>query len=91
MIPGSGRSPGEGIGYPLKYFGLENSMDCIVHGVAQSWTQLSEFHFNFLFNSKMLIAHLCLTVCDHIDCSPPGFSVHGILQVITEVDSHSLL
>ena len=77
MIPGSGRSPGEGIGYPLQYswaslvaqlvknplamretwvrslgwedslekgkattlaFDLENSMDCIVHGVTKSWT-----------------------------------------------------
>ena len=77
-IPGSGRSPGEGIGYPLQYFwaslvaqlvknpssvwetwvqslgwedplgtgkatplqysGLENSVDCIVHGVAKSQT-----------------------------------------------------
>ena len=35
-IPGSGRSPGEGKGYPLQYSGLENSMDCIVHGVAES-------------------------------------------------------
>ena len=83
--PGSGRFPGEGIGYPLQYSqaslvaqtvknppamwetwvrslgwedplekgktsplqysGLENSMDCIVHGVAKSWTQLSDFHF----------------------------------------------
>ena len=32
-IPGSGRSPGEGKGYPLQYSGLETSMDCIVHGV----------------------------------------------------------
>ena len=32
-IPGSGRSTGEGIGYPLQYSGLENSVDCIVHGV----------------------------------------------------------
>ena len=78
MIPGSGRSPGEGIGYPLQnswaslvaqlakylpamwetwvqsldwedspggkgyplqYSGLENSMDCIVHGVAKSWAR----------------------------------------------------
>ena len=31
-IPGLGRSPGEGKGYPLQYFGLENSMDHIVHG-----------------------------------------------------------
>ena len=35
LIPGSGRSPGEGKGYPLQYSGLENSMDCIVHGVAE--------------------------------------------------------
>ena len=37
-IPGLGRSPGEGKGYPLHYSGLENSMDCIVHGVAKSRT-----------------------------------------------------
>ena len=47
-IPGSGRSPGEGKGYPLQYSGLENSMDCIVHGVVKSWTQLSDFHFIIL-------------------------------------------
>ena len=45
-IPGLGRSPGEGKDYPLQYSGLENSMDCIVHGVAKSWTQLSGFHFH---------------------------------------------
>ena len=32
LIPGLGRSPGEGIGYPLQYSGLENPMDCIDHG-----------------------------------------------------------
>ena len=32
LIPGLERSPGEGKGYPLQYSGLENSMDCIVHG-----------------------------------------------------------
>ena len=41
-VPGLGRSSGEGKGYPLQYSGLENSMDCIVHGVAKSWTRLSE-------------------------------------------------
>ena len=82
LIPGSGRSTGERIGYPLQYSwaslvaelvknclqcgrprfdpwvgkipwkrerlqysGLENSMDCIVHGVAKSRTRLSDFHF----------------------------------------------
>ena len=44
-IPGLGRSPGEGKGYPLQYSGLENPMDCIVHGVAKSQTWLSDFHF----------------------------------------------
>ena len=43
LIPGSGRSPGEGNGYPLQYSCLENSMDreawqIIVHGVTKSWT-----------------------------------------------------
>ena len=39
-IPGWGRSPGEGKGYPPQYSGLENSMDCIVNGVAKSRTRL---------------------------------------------------
>ena len=37
-ISGLGRSPGEGNGYPFQSFGLENSMDCIGHTVAKSWT-----------------------------------------------------
>ena len=37
-IPGLGRSPGEGKGNPLRYSGLKNSMDCIVHGVTKNWT-----------------------------------------------------
>ena len=45
-IPGLGRFPGEGMGYPLQYSGLENSMDCIVHEVAKSQTGLSDFHFH---------------------------------------------
>ena len=47
-IPGLGRSPGEGKGYPLLYSGLENSMDCIVHGVAKSRTWLSDFQFTHM-------------------------------------------
>ena len=38
LIPGLGRSPGEGKGYPLQYSDLENAMDCIVHRVAKSRT-----------------------------------------------------
>ena len=48
MIPGSGRSPGEGNGNPLQYSCVENSMDgeawsAAVHGLAKSWTRLSDF------------------------------------------------
>ena len=36
LIPGLGRSLGEGNSYPLQYSGLEDSMDCVVHGVTES-------------------------------------------------------
>ena len=48
LVPGLGRSPGEGKGYPLQYSGLENSLDCIVHGVAKSRTQQRDSHCHFL-------------------------------------------
>ena len=55
-IPGLGRSPDEGNCYPLQYYGLENSMDCIAHGVTKSQTRLSDFHFtpshHFIGRSK---------------------------------------
>ena len=47
-IPGLGKSPGEGKGYPLQYSCLENSMDCVVHGVTKSQTRLSGFHFLYI-------------------------------------------
>ena len=43
---GQERSSWEGNHYPLQYSGLENSMDCIVHGVTERWTCLSDFHFH---------------------------------------------
>ena len=58
LNPGLGRSPGEKNGYPLQYSGPENSMDCIVHGVAKSWTWLSYFHFHSLWPWAFLIAQL---------------------------------
>ena len=54
-IPGLGRSPGEGKGYPRQYSGLENSMDCMVHGVAKSQTRLNDFHFHFTFNRLYMV------------------------------------
>ena len=45
-IPGLGRSPGDGKGYPLQYSSLENSMHCIVHEVSElDTTELLSVHF----------------------------------------------
>ena len=63
-IPGSGRSPGKGIGYPLQYSGLENSMDCIVYGIAKSWTRLRNFYFQPGHSHQ---PHSCLTHPFHQD------------------------
>ena len=52
--PGLGRSPGKGKDFSLQYSDLENSMGCIVHGVAKSQTQLNDFHFQ----SFLLLNHL---------------------------------
>ena len=68
LIRGMGRSPGEGNGKSLAVC-LENSTDCIVHGVAKSRTWLSDFHF-------------CSTLCDPMDSCQ---SVHWILQAKTLV------
>ena len=46
LIPGLGRSPTEGKGYPLQYSGIDNSMD-YTHEVAKSRTRVSDFHFHF--------------------------------------------
>ena len=58
LIPGSGRSPGEGNSNPLQYSCLENSMDrgawgATVHGAAKSWTQLSNYHKATILQYKM--------------------------------------
>ena len=51
-IPGLGRSPGEGEGYPLQYSGLENSMDCTVHRVPKIW--MTERLLLFPLNCELL-------------------------------------
>ena len=74
FIPGLGRFPGEGNGYPLQYSCLENPMDggawwAAVHGVTRSRTRLSDFTFTFHFpaladrffmTSATLEASLCM-------------------------------
>ena len=56
LIPGLGRSPGEGSGTPLQYSCLEDPMDggawwAAVHGVSKSRTRLSDFTFTFHFHA----------------------------------------
>ena len=67
LIPGLGRFPGEGHGYPLQYSCLENPMDrgawqATVHGVTKSQTQLSNstlsLHFNQWASFHVVIGHL---------------------------------
>ena len=67
LIPGSGRSPGEGNGNPLQYSCLENSMDreawwATVHGVTKSQTRLSDFTFT---SSCAIINYLVVTIVFH--------------------------
>ena len=78
LIPGLGRSPGEGIDYPLQYSGLENSMDCTVHGVAKSQTRLSDFHFiscNIAFLTPSLF-------CLKLPSSPTPFWLPGLFAFL---------
>ena len=72
LIPGLGRSLGEGKGCPLQYSDLENSMDCIVHGVAKSWTRLSDIHFTSLHESwGFLVAFSGESFPFNLLCSAP--------------------
>ena len=60
LILGSGRSPGEGNGYPLHYSCLDNSMDrgawqATVHGITKSWTQLRNQHYFQTFSNFKIV------------------------------------
>ena len=72
-----GRSPGGGHGNSLQYSCLENPMDtgarqATIHTVAKSWTRLKQLSVQVLCCS---LAQSCLTLCDLMDCSMPGFPV----------------
>ena len=75
--PRFGRSPGEGKSYPLQYSGLENSMECIVHGVTKSQTWLSYFHSltqaSFITSTKHLSAAIWETAGPHLSLEKEMF------------------
>ena len=92
LIPGLGRAPGEGKDDPLHYSGLENSMDCIVHGVPKSWIQLSGLHFHHVYGllpgalyfHKYCYLHLKISLGSRFP-PPPHFHIrklHFPLQVL---------
>ena len=92
-IPGLGRFPGDAKCYPLQYSGLVNSMDCIVHGVAKSRTQLSDFHFHFLITkgpgASLSQGSVLLMFADNSvqlwDC---GFLAHGVCPPTPSPNHH---
>ena len=63
LIPGLGRSHGEGKGYPLQNSGLENSMDYMVHGVTKSQTQLTFILSNYGISWAFRMLHICILSC----------------------------
>ena len=79
LIPGSGRSPGEGNGNPLQYSCLENPMDrgawqATVHGVAKSQTRMSNFTFTFHFHAleKAMATHSSVLAWRILGTEEPG-------------------
>ena len=92
---GSGRSPGEGNGNPLQYSCLENPMDggawrATVHGVAKSWTWLSDFTFTFLRPRPASYSAICLYSSDPSQDHPTYSRWKNRLQVLTEESKHAL-
>ena len=80
-VPGWGRSPGEGKGSPLQCSGLENPMDCTVHGVAVSGTRLRDFPFT----SPRVPPSICMQGCSCVP-SPPGWE--GALRSLPLSGAH---
>ena len=75
-IPGSGRLPGEGNGYPLQYPCLENPMDR-----GAWWFSLFQFRS---------VAQSCLTLCDPMNRSTPGLPVHHQLPEFSQTHIHQV-
>ena len=80
----SANSNGEGNGIPLQYSCLENPMDggawwAAVHGVAKSWTRLSDFTFTFPFHAleKEMATHTSILASRIVWTEEPG----GLLSI----------
>ena len=84
LIPGLGRSPGEGKGYPLQYSGLENSMDYIVHEVTKSRTRLSDFpfHFHYCLNIYYFVWYILECLTSYLSYSACEWSWNSIYRYL---------
>ena len=90
-IPGLGRSPGEGKGYPHQYSGLENSMDCIVHGGHKEsdmteWLSLHLIHTRGIY--LYVYTHTHTDTYTHTHVSSPWKTVIKYLSIILYVLFH---
>ena len=70
-IPGSGRSHGEGNGYPFQYCCLENPMDrgawwATVHGIAKSWKNWVTFTCMWIILTPLLLIKIILAMPYHV-------------------------
>ena len=90
LIPGLGRSPGEGKGYPCQHSGLENSVDHIVHEAIKSQTQLIDVHFHIslvyileLMKSVWPPSWSFLVIEQCLACIKHSFSVAVVLLLYT--------
>ena len=92
-IPRWGRSPGEGNGNPLQYSCRENPMTeepgglHSMGGKESDATERLTLPHTFTFSS---VVPLSLTLCDPMDCSPPGFPVHHHLPEIAQTHVHPI-
>ena len=80
LIPGLGRPPGEVKGYPLHHSDLENSMDCIVRGVAKSQTRPSLSHYTGILCSAAILNQKTTYLQRKYFSSPKAIVSHEIIN-----------
>ena len=87
LIPGLGRCPGEGNGYPLQYSCLENPMDrracqATVQGVSKSWTHPSDEHFSLFTEYVNAPSHLeCSLILNMVRWKRTMYSLERIWKI----------
>ena len=89
--PWVGKIPWRGEGYPLQYSGLENSRDCIVHGVAKGQTRLSDFHCFFFWWFQHPPVDGCSTASSNFDAPAGGDEHMSFYSAILNRKSSSVL